>query len=266
VTSVQPVNTYFERLCTEAFIAGWPRLSASRDQALRGAVFQPARLLPIYVEEFRRRATDVLEAAQSAISRFALRHDEIDQDAWVRRAQELVATQAKLLGDEYVRFVAQRGFGARSDIFALDGPMQVAGIGNRLRSYFWDLQHLPPSKETPVTQNFNIQGPVGAIMTGANATANVSQTVAATDLSTAVEALLKLRAALTSEPAVSEGLRPELLDTVDKVTTELSSGQPALDRVMLWLGGIASIVQAIPALQPAWQAVKAAANTIGVPI
>jgi hypothetical protein len=72
------------------------------------------------------------------------------------------------------------------------------------------------------------------------------------------------------EPSMSVMLRPssaaELIADVDGVVVELQKEKPNKGKLLRWFGGIGEVVQTAASLQPAYEALKALARALGLPL
>jgi hypothetical protein len=102
----------------------------------------------------------------------------------------------------------------------------------------------------------NIQGPVGAIQTGAGAVANISQSLSSEDLSKLRLVLEDLAARLDSFAELSTVKRAELKDVVNEAIRDASATRPNSTKLAGALMGIASTVQGIASGQGAYLALR----------
>lgn len=107
-----------------------------------------------------------------------------------------------------------------------------------------------------------VYGPVGAIVSGMYANASVVQNLGPQDHTELRAALTELRRAV--ESVEDQRRRQELADLTDEVRDELEKPAPNSLRVGAALMAIATGVQTIATVGPAYQAVKAAAALVGI--
>lgn len=79
------------------------------------------------------------------------------------------------------------------------------------------------------------------------------------------EALQQLRNAIGRSSGFNFKDKDELVADIDKAEAELKSENPSKSRLLKWLGGVATAVQAIGSAQPAFEVVRAAARALGLP-
>lgn len=106
-----------------------------------------------------------------------------------------------------------------------------------------------------VNNTFNIGGGVGAIQTGSNATADVTQIQAdsSQELRQALDVIQRHLATLNDLHA---DRRSEILDILEDVKRESTKEKPNGAKVGALLGGIKDTIQTIPAIAPAWAQVQ----------
>lgn len=113
-------------------------------------------------------------------------------------------------------------------------------------------------------QVLNFHGPVGAVQTAPFATANVS--LAGADGERLVDALEQLRQAIERNAEGTSEQRAAGTEIVADTIAAVKSERPNAAKIAGLLGGLATTVQTTASLQPAWQAVRAIAAAIGIPL
>lgn len=83
---------------------------------------------------------------------------------------------------------------------------------------------------------------------------------------TLAQAFQQLRTAIGGEPGLNSKDRDELVAGINNAEAELKSETPSNSRLVHWLGGVAAVVQTIASAQPAFEVVRAAAKTLGLPL
>lgn len=119
------------------------------------------------------------------------------------------------------------------------------------------------SQGQPPVMVFN--GPVGAVQTGANATAHVQQNWELANSEALVDALQKLRLSVTDEAQLDSNMKDDLVQRIDQTQLELKAEKPSKARLLAYLAGIGAVVQTVGSAQPAFEAVRAAAQALGLP-
>ncbi len=117
-----------------------------------------------------------------------------------------------------------------------------------------------PGSPQPI---FHFYSPVGAIQTGPGATANVVQNLAPQDKETLIKALDLVRDALSDVGELPGNPKGEIVELVEDAKSEASKSIPNQSRLRAILATVASAVQTVGSLQPAYQALKAALLPLG---
>ena len=205
-------------------------------------------------------------AVKDVLGAAALQHSET-------LAAELLAIVDKGARRADVREVLRRRIdtrgGAISDPaeFDLDGPtlraiakresdidLYVLALISKLK-----VERLP---EDSIVNNF--RGPVGAYQIGPASATTVTQISNSAD-SEALRRALDLVEASLPAAANSPGLMAdEVLELVDETRAELAKARPNSIRLRIVASGVATAIQTIGILQPAYQALKAALLPFGV--
>jgi hypothetical protein len=126
------------------------------------------------------------------------------------------------------------------------------------RFFVEDLRRQPAAAVGGVT----IHGNVGALQTGAYATARVH--IDAAGSARLIDALEQLRAALPSAADMELGEREQGTELVGDVIVAARAGKPNGAKLAGLLMGLGTIVQTVASVRPAWEAVRQAANVIGI--
>lgn len=276
-------KTYFDSLSSAGNADAWSALArkqkeferdeVARGRALAGAGFA-ARLAGLYAESLTERARAIVEALKTVHQSFNSPLDEgVDAQLQDWGASALAGAYQALEGG-YVRQLQS---------FQID-PVHASGfnhtyalaqvtVANLPRRYLWELRNVPTKRpQLPaaalaapsVVNNFN--APVGAVQTGPGSTAHVQQQWINGETSELRAALAALREALERAPDVEPEARRELIVDVDSASTELQKERPNRGRLLRWLGGIGTVVGTIGSVQPAYEAVKALARALGLPL
>jgi hypothetical protein len=113
-------------------------------------------------------------------------------------------------------------------------------------------------------QAFHIHGNVGAIMTGSGSSARVVQGLSSEDTAQVLRAVQEVRRAIEEAAALQGAEQEELLDTLEELSKHLGSGKPNLTKVRGLGLGVATTIQTIGALQPAYAALRTGLAVLGV--
>lgn len=123
------------------------------------------------------------------------------------------------------------------------------------------------SQDQPAGQpTFIIHGNVGAIQTAPNAVAHVQQIVVEKDFGVLGDALAQLRLAIPVLHGLDINLRERLAVDISAAETEIKRNVKDETALLKWLAGIGAVVQTLGSAQPAWEAVRAAARSVGLPL
>jgi hypothetical protein len=109
-------------------------------------------------------------------------------------------------------------------------------------------------------------GNIGAIQTASNAVAHVQQYVGATDFGILADALVKLRASVPALHEIDSIQRERLVANISAAEAEIKLEAKDKAKLVTWLAGIGSTVQTLGSAQPAWEVVRAAARSVGLPL
>lgn len=263
--------THYRHLCSEGFADGAQRLHEEqkafdlKETGGRGAGYA-ARLAAIYVSEFKRSANIIADAIKEAHGRFNLSLSEDTQQAMLGLADKTLKAQADAFAGAYTRHIERFGLSSEKDCLGHQRQLSDAFVQTTLRRFFWTLENVPMPKDLPASTTMNFHGTVGAVQTGAQSTANVSQSWSNENVTAVVAALAQFKDLLAKATDVDAELRGELLTDIDSASHELVVGAPNVARISRWLGGIGATVQTVGSLQPAWDGVKACLRAIGLPL
>ena len=124
----------------------------------------------------------------------------------------------------------------------------------------WKSKSAPPTPPTaPQPTIFHIYSPVGAIVSGASAQVTVQQIHDYRPV--IIQALDLLREVAAGIPDYND-----IVDLAAEAETEVKRETPNPLKVKSLLGGLASAIQTIASLRPAYEAIKSAAALIGIPM
>jgi len=110
---------------------------------------------------------------------------------------------------------------------------------------------------------FNIYSSVGAIQTGPAATANVFMPISPQEREALLDALELVKNSLANTDLPGQP-KEEVLDIVEETKTEVSKERPNRMRISSLLKAVATAIQTVGSLQPAYQTLKAALLPFGI--
>ena len=114
-----------------------------------------------------------------------------------------------------------------------------------------------------MAHSYHFYGTVGTVQTGAGATANVVQNLAAEDKQALLRALDQIKDAISSSQALL-AQREELIEIAEECITLMQAPQPNDSKLRAMFDVLATSVQAVASAQPAYQALKAALLPLGI--
>lgn len=133
--------------------------------------------------------------------------------------------------------------------YYLDGLREVAAVGRG--------EQLPAGRAAIL----NFHGPVGAVQTGAHATAHVSMAGADGErLRAAVEAFVR---AVEENSEIASERREQALDLLNDVATATKAAKPNAPKIAALLSGVGTVVRTVGSLRPAYEALRSVATVIG---
>ena len=113
---------------------------------------------------------------------------------------------------------------------------------------------------------FNFHAPVGAVMAGANAVANVVQNFTGPESAQLASALHQVKTALVTEGGAIADSRDQVLALIEETTTELAQPRPNGLRVKQLAIGVAMAIQTAASLAPAYAVLKTALSLVGIAV
>lgn len=269
--------THFNNLCSTKFADASAELACAqkefqqeettRGRGMGGAGFA-ARLAKLYADDLTKRTQIIVANLKMTHADFgtplAPGVDTLLTDLGIKALSQ----QFQGLDGEYHRYLSRLELpGNHSSGLDQKYPMHQATVHNLISQHFWTLRSVPmKSPIQPLGQpTIIINGSVGAVQTGSNATANVQQRTLG-DSSALLEALQQLRTSVCGAPELNSKEKDELLTDIDKAQAELKVENPSKSKLINWLGGFAAVVQTIGSAQPAFELVRAAAKALGLPL
>ena len=141
-------------------------------------------------------------------------------------------------------------------------------VGDKLRAevdlYVMRLRRKPSEENREGQHIYNIHGPLGAIVSGPQASAHVMQIVNSEDREVLVRALETVGTQLAALDDAAYPGKSDVLELVYEAREEVERPQPNRFKVHGALVGIGHAIQTIAAIRPAYDALKAAAGVLGV--
>lgn len=269
--------THFENLCTDSFAESGRRLHDAQREfdakesargSGRGGSGYAARLSALYVSALERSVGAVVDHLKTVHGTFGLSTAPEVQTEILELAERTVENQIDNLEGAFSRHITRFGCATPANGLGAFIRVHTGSATNRLRLYFWTLENVPMPMERQVTPApiIDISGSGNVIQVGDNAVAHVSQTWNGTDAQAIVAALQRFRTTVEGANSDENTIRQDLLAAVDHASREIAEQSPDRGRLARWLGSIASAIQTIPALRPAWDEVAAVLRALGLPI
>jgi len=133
----------------------------------------------------------------------------------------------------------------------------LAKIGTEIELFVYSLKTKQQSaKGGPIPTEYHFYSPVGAVQTGPDATANVTQNVVDPEgQRQLLEILARLESILQNTPDVSQERKEELVEIVEENKTELQKERPSLLRMG---GNVLALTKLLAKLPGAYQEIKTA--------
>lgn len=284
----ETAKVYFESLWTRQSADAWSNLSKrqrdferveiARGHSLSGSGYA-ARLSSIYKEDLTHRARVIVETLRRV-------HWDFDSPLDEGVAGQLCEWGARAVDDArdglevaYVQHLQRLGL---QNIHPIELEYAYASaraaVHNELTHQLWEQRNVPrrhPHHQrsgAPVTvmntfnNTINNSGTIGAVQTGPGAVADVQQQWIQGSSSDLREALGALRDALNGAQELDSEARRGLVGNIDNAIAELQQERSNVQRLLAWLGGIGAAVDTIASIQPAYEAVKAWARALGIPL
>jgi hypothetical protein len=270
---------YFEQLCAKDFADTWIELDtrlkellkteADKGRSISGAGFA-ARVSKLYEDDLSKRSQIILANLKLAHQSFGSSLISGIDEQLKKLGADLIEQQLYALEGSYQRHLERMGVaeGSIPGGWDLQYSLQRATIANEVGQYIWVLRKVPmKSPDQPAGQpTFIINGNVGAIQTASNAVAHVHQQVGERDFSVLVNALMQLSRIASSAGGISTNQKEKLITDIAAIDVEIKREVRDQTAILKWLAGIGSIVQTLGSAQPAWEAVRAAARSVGLPL
>jgi len=121
-------------------------------------------------------------------------------------------------------------------------------------------------KNQPAQTVFNISSPVGAIQTGANAIAHVSQAIDPATRDKLLGVLIDLGQRLENIDALPGHPKHEIAELIKDSETEIRKDTPNWTKIRNFLSSIATSIQTVAALKPAYEGLKEILGYLGISV
>jgi hypothetical protein len=120
------------------------------------------------------------------------------------------------------------------------------------------------TQQAPISQQYNFYGSVGAVQTGANATANVVQNLGSDDRTALIEALALAREAIRNASGLVDTQKTEMIAIAKECEEQINSGQPNNTKLLTLLTVLGTTVQSIASAPVAYSAMKTVLLPLGI--
>lgn len=128
--------------------------------------------------------------------------------------------------------------------------------------YIDSLEQKATSK--PLLQNYNFYGNIGALQTGANATANIFQNLNENDKSAIKDAMQQARNAIQEDAELAPDQKKEIIEITNECEAQINSGHPNNTKLLTLLTVLGTTVQSIASAPTAYNSLKAALLPLGI--
>lgn len=213
-------------------------------------------------QEFRTRthvAWDTLLSVLSEVGVSPAKELRRDLVAWI---EYFIENTFQILSTRLNHSTSNLGFGAGV------GPLQDEAAALK-REFEAKADLLMASLKQRVTSSptapiMHFHGAVGAVQTGAVASASVTQHIGQADLAAVKVALDRIADEIGASADLASDARGELAEVLKDVRDELAKPKPNSIRIRQLAMGVATSIQTSASLRPAYEALKAALLPIGV--
>lgn len=141
---------------------------------------------------------------------------------------------------------------------------ELARYEAEIEHYVASLENAKQRGAQPAAASYVVHGNVGAIVSGAGASAHVVQHIGSDQREALLKALEIVRHAVAAAPELVEADRRELLELSDEASSEVCREQPNTRRLSLALQTLAATVQGIASGPAAYQVLASAAAAVGL--
>ena len=142
----------------------------------------------------------------------------------------------------------------------------LAKVNNAIDLFVVGLQRQEEAKKNQSAAVFNFYSPVGAVQTGASAVAHVVQNLSSQDREALLRALDLVKQSLEAVDNLPGSPKQEIIELVLEARTEADKSKPNGTRLQSILPAIATAIQTVGSLKPAYDTLKAALLPLGMPL
>jgi hypothetical protein len=155
--------------------------------------------------------------------------------------------------------------GVRVDLSLTDAlERAITKVNTEAELFALKLQRYVEMQGNQSSPVFNFYSPVGAVQTGPSAIASVVQNLGAEDRKAILDALQLVRKGLDAVETLPALPKEEIVDLAAETQAELDKAKPNNTRLRTSLVAIATAIQTVANLQPAYQAIKTALLPLGI--
>jgi len=130
--------------------------------------------------------------------------------------------------------------------------------------YVLELNRRKESQSVQSNAGLVFNAPVGAVLTGPNATANVFQTITQQDRDALLTAVDLLKKGLVSVEQLPAHPKEEIVELVEEAEIEIPKSKPNNTRLLSIFMTVAQAIQTVGSLRPAYDALRTALIPFGV--
>lgn len=138
----------------------------------------------------------------------------------------------------------------------------IRKFSNKALLFVEELKH--PPGNSPGAPGVTIIGPVGAVQTGSHAIAHVH--IDAAGSARLLKTLENLRSELPKAADMALDEREQGAELASDLIVAVRAPKPNASKLAGLLMGLSMLVQTVASLRPAWDAVRYAANAVGIPL
>lgn len=183
-------------------------------------------------------------------------HQQIAE--YLHRESQRVASQ----GCERIKWDGTRWHGTIKNAVSERCRELVATLSIEAQFYVDELRQTQEKQAAGDTPGMVFNAPVGAVQTGAFATAHISLSGAEADCF--VAALEELKGSLADNGEIQNEQREQAQELADDLLIAVRADKPNPPRIGALFGGLAQTVRTVASLRPAWETVRDAAIAIGL--
>jgi hypothetical protein len=180
--------------------------------------------------------------------------------------EEISKYQGAIYSEPYNRLEKViQNVGTRVDLSLTDAlDRAITKVNSEIELFALKLQRYVETQGNQSSPVFNFYSPVGAVQTGPSAIASVVQNLGAEDRKAILDALQVVQKGLDAVETLPAVPKEEIVDLVAETQAELDKPKPNNTRLRTSLVAIATAIQTVANLQPAYQAIKTALLPLGI--